>query len=212
MGGTAVCPTVILPLWLLAVWAYLLGSIPNAYWIARIKGVDIRRVGSGNVGATNVFRAVGKSLGVLTFALDALKGFVPVFFFPRLCAPVGWGADALAVLFTVLAVAGHNWPVWLRFRGGKGVATSVGALIGLAPAAVGVGVLVWAAVFAASRIVSLASLVAALAVPLFQWWRADWRPGLLPVALTAIGALIILRHRANLCRLLSGTEPRLGKK
>src|ERR1035437_5555827 len=197
MPGTAVCPTVILPLWLLAAAAYLLGSIPNAYWIARIKGVDIRTVGSGNVGATNVFRTVGKGFGVLTFALDVLKGFVPVFFFPRLCAPVGWGTDAPAVLFAVLAVAGHNWPVWLRFKGGKGVATTVGALFGLAPAAVGVGVLVWAGVFAASRIVSLGSLAAALAVPLFQWWRADWRPGLLPVALTAIGVLIMIRHRAN---------------
>ncbi len=213
MAGQAVCSNIFPPVFLLAVAAYLLGSIPNAFLIARLKGVDIRKVGSGNVGATNVFRAVGKGWGVLTFALDALKGFVPVMFFPRLCfAPAGWDPDALAVLFTVLAVAGHNWPVWLRFKGGKGVATSVGALLGLAPAAVAVGALVWAALFAVSRIVSLGSVAAALAVPLFQWWRAGWRPGALTVALSAIGILIVVRHRANLRRLLAGTESRLGAR
>ena len=123
--------------------AYLLGAIPFGLLIARARGVDIRAVGSGNIGATNVFRAVGKGWGILAFACDALKGFIPVSVFPLLAKTLGaFDGDAvLPLVCACLAIAGHNWPVYLRFKGGKGVATSVGALIGLAPVAAGIGLL-----------------------------------------------------------------------
>lgn len=194
--------------------AYLAGSIPNGLWIARMKGVDIRTVGSGNIGATNVFRSLGKGLGVLTFALDALKGFVPAFFFPL--AVVRWGGAMdwapLGALCGVAAIAGHTFPVWLRFKGGKGVATSAGMLLGIAPAAAGIGLAVWIALMALTRYVSVASIGAAVAVPAVAWWiyRAD---GLfLPLLLTGLGVLIIWLHRANIARLCAGTENKFGRK
>ena len=195
--------------------SYLLGAVPNGYLIARAKGVDIRTVGSGNIGATNVFRSIGKGWGILTFAADAVKGFVPAFVFPLLAARLfGCGHPAAGLLNAALAIAGHNWPVYLGFKGGKGVATSAGALLGLAPAAVGIGLAVWLAVFLLGRYVSLASVAAAAAVPAAGWilyLRQGW---LLPSALTALGAVIILRHRANIQRLAAGTEHRFqfGRK
>ena len=190
--------------------AYLLGSIPNGLLIARLKGIDLQKVGSGNIGATNVFRCVGKSWGIAAFVLDAVKGFVPAFVFPRLmeAAPPWMGlACGLA------AVAGHNWPVWLKFKGGKGVSTSAGMLLGIAPAAVGIGFAVFAVVVALSRIVSLGSILAAIAVAGAGVWLYGADNRLLAVALIAMGALVVLKHRANVGRLLKGTEPRIvGKK
>ena len=126
------------PVWalLLGVASYLLGAIPNAYLIGRLNGVDIRRVGSGNIGATNVFRAVGKGWGIVTFLADALKGFVPAFVFPLIIKELAHAPaanPALALVFAGLAIVGHNWPVYLGFKGGKGVATSAGAILGIAP-------------------------------------------------------------------------------
>ncbi len=198
----------------LGVLAYLVGAIPFGLLISRARGVNIRKVGSGNIGATNVFRSVSKTLGILTFAADALKGWGPAWGFPGLAA-VLCGAPVpewLGLAFAALAIAGHTWPVYLRFRGGKGVATSTGALIGIAPAATGIGLLCWIAVFAASRYVSLASIAAALAVAgaawvLYRGWGME-----LPVALTLLAALIIGRHKANIQRLLAGTEHRFSKK
>ena len=190
--------------------AYLLGSIPNGLLIARLKGIDLQKVGSGNIGATNVFRCVGKCWGIAAFVLDAVKGFVPAFVFPRLmeAAPPWMGlACGLA------AVAGHNWPVWLKFKGGKGVSTSAGMLLGIAPAAVGIGFAVFAVVVALSRIVSLGSILAAIAVAGAGVWLYGADNRLLAVALIAMGALVVLKHRANVGRLLKGTEPRIvGKK
>ena len=190
--------------------AYLLGSIPNGLLIARLKGIDLQKVGSGNIGATNVFRCVGKSWGIAAFVLDAVKGFVPAFVFPRLmeAAPPWMGlACGLA------AVAGHNWPIWLKFKGGKGVSTSAGMLLGIAPAAVGIGFAVFAVVVALSRIVSLGSILAAIAVAGAGVWLYGADNRLLAVALIAMGALVVLKHRANVGRLLKGTEPRIvGKK
>ena len=115
------------PIWLfsLALGSYLLGSIPNGLFIAKAKGIDLRKVGSGNIGATNVFRCVGKGWGIAAFVLDAIKGFVPAFVFPRLVLDC---PDWLGLACGVAAVAGHNWPVWLNFKGGKGVSTSAGML------------------------------------------------------------------------------------
>lgn len=188
--------------------AYLLGAVPFGLLIARAKGVDIRTVGSGNIGATNVFRTLGKGWGILAFTCDALKGFVPASVFPFLAKTL-WTFDGHAVLPLVcacLAIAGHNWSVYLRFKGGKGVATSVGALIGLAPMAAGVGLLTWALVFVATRYVSLASIAASITVAGSVWIFYGQKGILLPVVLTALCALVILRHKSNIQRLLHGTE------
>jgi acyl phosphate:glycerol-3-phosphate acyltransferase len=190
--------------------AYLLGAIPFGLLIARARGVDIRKVGSGNIGATNVFRSVGKGWGILAFACDALKGLIPVTLFPRL-AQAAWAYDggaALPLACACLAIAGHNWPVYLRFKGGKGVATSAGALAGLAPAAAGIGLAVWALAFAATRYVSVASMAAAAAVAAAAWALPAHAGPLLPGALTALCALIVARHKGNIRRLLNGTENR----
>lgn len=199
-----------------ALAAYLIGAIPNAYLIGKLKGVDIRHVGSGNVGATNVFRAVGKGWGVLTFVLDALKGFVPAFLFPLLANTVfalTAHAHYLAILCGAMAITGHNWPVYLRFKGGKGVATTTGALLGIAPPAVGIGFAVWVVVFAFSRYVSLASIVGALVVGAGSWFLYGKKEErILPITLTLLAILIIWRHRSNIQRLLTGQEHRFGKQ
>ncbi len=189
--------------------AYLLGSIPNGLLIARLKGVDLQKVGSGNIGATNVFRCVGKGWGVLAFVLDAIKGFVPAFCFPRLMDAVPpW----LGLACGIAAVAGHNWPVWLKFKGGKGVSTSAGMLLGIAPAAVGIGFAVFAGVLALTRFVSLGSILAAVAVAGSGIWLYGADNRLLAGALIVMGALVVLKHRANVGRLLKGTEPRIVSK
>jgi len=196
------------------VLAYLLGAIPFGLLIARAKGVDIRAVGSGNIGATNVFRALGKGWGILAFACDALKGFIPASVFPLLAKTL-WKFDGDAVLPLVcacLAIAGHNWPVYLRFKGGKGVATSVGALIGLAPVAAGVGLLTWALVFVATRYVSVASIAAAFMVAGAVWFFYAQSGILLPVVLTALCGLVIWRHKSNIQRLIHGSENRFEFK
>jgi len=194
--------------------SYLLGAIPNGFLIAKVRGIDIRKVGSGNIGATNVYRSISKSMGILTFALDALKGAIPALWFPWQAAHCAQSPLPLwlPLLFGGLAIAGHTWPVYLKFKGGKGVATSAGALIGIAPAAIGIGVLCWLIALVTSRYMSVASIVAALAVPATSWWlyRAD---GLaLPITLTALGVLIIWRHKGNIQRLTNGTENRFEFK
>lgn len=199
-----------LPLGLLVAGAYLLGAIPCGLLLARLKGVDLRKTGSGNIGATNVYRCVGKGWGLAAFALDALKGFAPAFFFPRLVADApGW----LGLACGAAAIAGHNWPVWLGFKGGKGVSTSAGMLLGVAPAAAGIGFGVFAVALAATRIVSVGSLLAALAVPAAGFWLYWPENRVLVGALVLMGLLVIVKHRANLRRLRAGTEPRIfGKK
>lgn len=196
---------------LLILCSYLLGAIPFALLTARMKGIDIRKVGSGNVGATNVFRAVGKGWGALTFALDVLKGFLPTFLFPILF-PVDALALPVGLLYGCAAVAGHNWPVYLGFKGGKGVATSVGMLLGVAPASVGIGLFFWILTFVISRYVSLASIVAAIAIAASGWWLyGTEEPPVLATVLTILAALVIWRHRSNIERICKGTEHRFGK-
>lgn len=199
-----------LPAALLA--AYLCGAVPFAYLLARLRGVDIRRVGSGNVGATNVFRSVSRPLGVLTFALDAAKGFVPAFFLPRMAEAVGIEpAEWLGLAAGAAAIAGHTWPVWLRFRGGKGVATGAGVLLAVSPLAVALAVACWLAVFALSRYVSLASIAAALTAA-GAAWALHRGERARPIALTALALLVVIRHRSNIRRLLAGTELRAGAR
>lgn len=199
--------------------AYLVGSIPFGLFVARIaKGVDIRTVGSGNIGATNVARSIGKSWGMLVLVLDALKGLLPTLFFPLLTYQSG-DSDIIhaQVLCGLAAIMGHMFPCWLRFRGGKGVATALGVVVVLAP----LSSLIAAGVFALSigiwRIVSLSSILASLgfaAASIWQLWptpfsAASW--SLAAFSLT-IPTLIIVRHLTNIARLLRGEEPRFGQK
>lgn len=207
------------PTWLsLGALAYLLGAIPSGLLISRACGVDIRRVGSGNIGATNVFRCVGKGWGVLTFACDAFKGFAAAFLLPRLGAWLGDPVEEgirIPLFCACLSVVGHNWPVFLRFKGGKGVAATVGALLGIAPGATGAGFLLWTFTFLLSRYVSLASIVSAGGAAAFAWAARSPGETLLPSVITALAALIGWRHKANIRRLLDGSEHRFsfgGKK
>jgi glycerol-3-phosphate acyltransferase PlsY len=200
--------------------AYLWGAVPNGFLVARIKGVDIRTVGSGNIGATNVFRSIGRGWGLLTFLLDFLKGFFPAFVLPRLAGIFltdGLSATALqgaGVAMGCLAIAGHNWSIFLGFRGGKGVATSAGVLTGIAPLAVLVGLVSWILLFLTTRYVSVASMGAAVLLGAGGWWLYGCRGRLLPVTLSVLAVLVIWRHRGNIQRLLAGKENRFefGRK
>lgn len=183
------------------VFAYLFGSVSTGFFVARRRGVNIRGKGSGNIGATNVARVLGKTAGIVTLAGDVAKGFIPV-----LCASVfhadPWGV-ALVGLATVL---GHLWPVFLRFSGGKGVATSLGVLIGMTPEALVPSFLVFILTFMISRLVSLASIITAVTVPLFLWQREYSSVYVLTTAIMA--ALILYKHRENIKRLINGSEPK----
>ncbi|MBN2162161.1 MAG: glycerol-3-phosphate 1-O-acyltransferase PlsY [Pontiellaceae bacterium] len=191
---------------ILSVAAYLFGAVPFGLLVAKSRGVDIRQHGSGNIGATNVFRVVGKGWGIFTFVLDALKGFIPAFVFPL----IGKLEGDYSVLFGLLAIVGHSFPVYLKFKGGKGVATSAGMLLGVAPAAVGIGFLCWIISMFASRIVSLSSILAALAVGISVWFLDETL--VVSIALSMLALLVIWLHRANIKRLMNGTENRFGKK
>jgi glycerol-3-phosphate acyltransferase PlsY len=192
--------------------AYVVGAIPVGFLVARtFGGLDIRRAGSGNIGASNVLRTLGKLPAVLTLCGDIGKGYVAVSV-ARALVPAPWGAAAGAVL----AVVGNCWPVFLGFRGGKGVATGLGAFLALAPWATAPAALVWLVVVASFRYISLASIMACLCLPLgvallgFWWGTVDrWESAGAAVA-TAI--IIIARHRTNLERLAAGREPRLGER
>ncbi|NVO14732.1 MAG: glycerol-3-phosphate 1-O-acyltransferase PlsY [Rhodoplanes sp.] len=190
------------------VFGYLLGSIPFGLLITKMAGAgDIRAIGSGNIGATNVLRTGRKGLAALTLLLDALKGTAAVLLAPLVGSAAAPGHD-LALLAGLGAFLGHLFPVWLHFRGGKGVATFIGVLVAFSPlVAVGFG-LVWLAVAAATRYSSLAGLTASAATPLMLW--AAGRPSeALLFALLAV--LSWIKHAANLKRLLAGTESKIGK-
>jgi glycerol-3-phosphate acyltransferase PlsY len=198
-----------------AVSAYLLGSIPFGYLAGRIAGVDIRQHGSGNIGATNVLRVLGWKYGYPVFLADALKGFFAVRLALWLGADSSGTACKLGILAAICAVLGHSFPVWLGFGGGKGVATSAGAYFGLLPAETLIAVGVWVITFLLFRFVSVASVAAAVALPLSVWLLAPARVSdreLLLVFSIALAALVILRHRSNIRRLLQGTEPRFDRK
>ena len=186
---------------------FLLGSLPCGYWLALSKGVDIRKKGSGNIGATNVGRILGKEWGYLIFALDALKGWLAVW----LAGEFLQAGDNWTVGTGMAAVAGHVFSPWLNFKGGKGVATSAGVLLGLAPAALFWTAAVWAVSFGVKRIVSVSSLLAAAAFPFLVMWLEPGRP-VLSVAAWALAALVWYRHRDNLQRLAQGKENGFSRK
>ncbi len=184
--------------------AYLLGSIPTGYLAGRWRGLDIRSVGSGNIGATNVFRALGVKAGITVLVLDVFKGFAACRFLPLLGDATA--AENLRVTAGLSAILGHNYTCWLRFRGGKGIATSAGVFLGLMPISLAIVLVVWLLILALSRYVSLASISAACALPLVTWLTNGSRRMILISAV--VGGLAIYKHRANIRRLLEGTEPR----
>ena len=193
-----------LPLTLAAlVFGYLLGSIPFGLILTRMAGLgDVRKIGSGNIGATNVLRTGNKKLAAATLLLDALKGTAAA------AIASYWGLDAgLAAGFA--AFLGHLFPVWLGFKGGKGVATYVGVLLGLVPVIVPVFAVVWIGLAWFTRISSLSALVATAITPVVVWFAGNPKVAILMAILTAISWL---KHRANIARLLNGTESRIGQK
>lgn len=190
---------------LVAAFSYLLGSIPFGFILVRVfRGEDVRLSGSGNIGATNVARS-SPALGVLTLVLDALKGLAAVAlaraFFP--------GRNALAGLAALFAIVGHMFPIWLRFRGGKGVATALGSFALLAPASLLVSAGIFVGVVLAFRYVSLGSIVAVALFPVLAWLLRDYADAPQVLGFMAIASLLIMaRHHQNIRRLLAGTEPR----
>jgi len=192
--------------------AYVLGSIPTGFLVARAKGVDIRSVGSGNIGATNVFRILGRPAGVFVLLFDGLKGF----------AACAWLAELIIREFAVppengvylrlaaglAVVLGHNYTCWLGFKGGKGIATSAGALTALVPWALLIILSLWVLLFAITRYVSIGSLAASFALPFATWFTTQNRA--LTFVTGAMGALAIYKHKTNVRRLLNGTEHRVG--
>ena len=197
--------------------SYLLGSIPFGYIAGRIAGIDIRTAGSGNVGATNVVRILGKRYGYPVFALDVLKGFGAVKISMVMSGQhLEWNSPEISgMVGAIFSVLGHVFPPWLKFKGGKGVATAAGALLALMPIATLIGVAVWIIVFWLTRYVSLASVVATTALPIviLVIGSPDGHSGrLLAYSSVCVAALVIWRHRSNLSRLLRGTEPRFIRK
>ena len=197
---------------------YVFGSFPSGYLAGRMRGVDVRKHGSGNIGATNVLRVLGKPWGFGVFFADAFKGFVAVRLALAIVARTP-GAAEYAEFYAILAaaacVAGHSFPVWLQFKGGKGVATSAGAIFGVVPIAAISIFLVWLVVFLTTRYVSVASILAALALPAVVGVlvRLHYTRGYVLLYFSlAMTALVVWRHRSNISRLLNGTEQRFARK
>ncbi len=198
---------------LTAIVAYLLGSPPTGYLAGRLRGMDIRKHGSGNIGATNVFRILGRTAGITVLLLDALKGTLAVAATPALVVSVlgpevqsGW----LPVIAALSVILGHNYTCWLGFKGGKGIATSAGVLAALVPAAGAIVIGLWIVIFLLCRYVSVASITAATALPLATWFTTHdpTRLGLTMI----VGGLAVWKHRPNIRRLLNGTENRFVRK
>jgi glycerol-3-phosphate acyltransferase PlsY len=225
-------------LWICPLFAFLLGSIPFGLIIARMKGIDIRAHGSGNIGATNVLRVVGKQYGITCLVLDLLKGFIPVVialnliqvgdrvpvphlgFLDPLALHLGAGeaftGQLVHVLTALFAILGHNYSPWVGFKGGKGIATSAGVVLGLMPLAVLLLVALWALLFLTTRYVSIASVGAAAALPILTIWKSGTSNKPLFVFALVVALLAIWKHRGNFKRLREGTEhrfePKRGKK
>ncbi len=193
--------------------AYLLGSIPFGYILVRIfRKEDIRATGSGNIGATNVARSGGKGLGILTLLLDLLKAFAAVKIAQHFAPGTPGFPSDLTVLAGVAAVLGHVFPIWLRFKGGKGVASALGVFIAIAPLAALCALVVFIGVFAITRYVSLASILAAVMMPVFcLLWMPDRSP-IFVGGVIFLSLLVVAKHHANIARLMQGKESRFGRR
>jgi acyl phosphate:glycerol-3-phosphate acyltransferase len=213
----------VLSILIVALAGYLLGAIPFAVIIARHYGVDILKVGSGNPGATNVKRSVGKGAGNLCFVLDALKGVAavawPMIAFQECASIDPLGATGMGIIGLCSALAGHSASVFIRFKGGKGVATTIGGMLALCPLVILIGIAVWLSLFYWKRYVSLASLSMAASLPLAAWFLdryagASWFFGCTPAIFyftLLIAILLFVRHRSNIARLWNGKENRFEK-
>lgn len=196
--------------------AYLLGSIPTGFLFGKAKGIDIRTIGSGNIGATNVVRSLGKGAGALVLLADAAKGWLAVAIVAKLVSDAlhmptdRLNQEWLAICAGLAAILGHNYTCWLHFKGGKGIATSAGVLVALVPLPLLIILAVWIAVFVVTRYVSLASICASVTLPFACWATA--RGTALILVTAAMAALAVFKHRANIQRLLQGTESRLSLK
>jgi acyl phosphate:glycerol-3-phosphate acyltransferase len=212
---------------LVALGAYLLGSMPFGFLVAKARGIDIRSAGSGNIGATNAMRVLGKPAGIFVLLMDALKGYAACAFLPPLI--FNWLAPHFSGLFVyfqntpvepqtrfyvvagIFAVLGHNYTCWLKFKGGKGVATSAGVYIALAPWPLLIALVVFLLAVVLTRYISAGSISAAIALPVAVWIMPPHNL-LLEVVTTALGAMAVYKHKSNIQRLMAGTENRLGKK
>ncbi|MGJ8678644.1 MAG: glycerol-3-phosphate 1-O-acyltransferase PlsY [Akkermansiaceae bacterium] len=231
-----------MPLWILPIAAFLLGSIPFGLLIAKAKGINIREHGSGNIGATNVLRIVGKPYGIACLLLDFLKGFIPTLIAVNCYLIIGknlqmeipgfeglatsfakidaWQAQSLIILTGLFAILGHNYSPWIGFKGGKGIATSGGVLVALMPMAVVILILFWIILFYTTRYVSVASMGAAAAVPLVTIYGSYMHGYIadgtwnkpLFIFSIIISTLAIWKHRSNLKALMNGTEHKFSKK
>jgi glycerol-3-phosphate acyltransferase PlsY len=211
---------------LTALAAYLIGSIPTGFLVGRAKGIDIRAVGSGNIGATNAMRVLGKPAGIFVLLLDALKGYAACAFIAPLI--FNWLAPHFSGLFVffqnepvelqirfyvvagIFAVLGHNYTCWLKFKGGKGIATTAGVYLALAPFPLLIALAVFILALLLTRYVSAASISAAVALPAAVWILPPHNL-LLGIVTTALGAMAIYKHKSNIQRLMAGTENRIGK-
>ena len=205
-------------IWLvIVILCYLIGSFPSGYLVGKSQGIDIRQHGSGNIGATNVLRVMGKKWGYLVFFCDSLKGFISVKAGVWLAASAGGDTTLAGVLAGICCIVGHNYTVWLHFKGGKGIATSIGVLLAIVPIVIVLVVLiVWVAVFFVWKYVSLASICAALSLPVavlalfpFVGHGNYW---VLLVFSLIVAGLAVWRHRSNIDRLFHGKENRFGTK
>lgn len=192
--------------WILLVIAFIVGSFPFGYWVGRSQGIDIRQHGSGNIGSTNVSRVLGKKWGIFVFVLDFLKGWSAVILMAKLANLSSidlistWSVGA-----AVMVILGHNYTPWLRFKGGKGIATSAGVLLAVMPWALGIGLLAWGVMMVLTKTVSIASLTSCIVVPVSSWFLYPGDKVLFGFALLA-GVMGIWRHRSNIQRIISGEE------
>jgi glycerol-3-phosphate acyltransferase PlsY len=198
---------------LVALGAYLLGSIPFGYLMAKAKGIDIRSVGSGNIGATNAMRVLGKPAGIFVLVMDALKGYAAVWLAGVLVRQFNANADleTLRVIAGIGAVLGHNYTCWLKFKGGKGISTTAGVYLALAPWALLIAFTVFILAVLTARYVSVGSILGAIALPVTVWVMTPHNL-LLGIVTTALGALAIYKHKSNIQRLVAGTESKFGQK
>jgi len=198
--------------------AYVIGSLPTGYIVGRLRGIDIRKVGSGNVGATNVTRVLGKKFGYPVFVVDFCKGLAPVFLASMIAQRCGLppvASDICIALGGIFSVVGHSYPVWLGFKGGKGVATSLGAIFGINWIAALIMCAAWIVTFKITRYVSVASIAAAIALPIAMitlLFLHNLRSPVLIYFSLCLATIVVVRHRSNISRLFSGTEPRYAKK
>lgn len=207
-----------LPVILTILAAYVAGATPFGFLVAKSRGIDIRKHGSGNIGATNVLRTLGKPLGVFTLILDVLKGYLPVWL-GTLFLKSHVSAELLPVVTVLLGLAtilGHNYTFWLNFKGGKGIATSAGALLAIMPLTLLIGLIVWLILFYTTRYVAVASIAAACTIPVAVTIVTLIRDGAINIPFLVLGLLIaffgVWRHRSNIANLRAGTEHRFTKK